>query len=454
MAEGLPLPARFDDTDHAAASLTKAAAGAPLRLRTLMLLRWLAVAGQAGALVVVAIVLGFPVALPALLIPIAASVLLNVVLHFAYPVTKRLSDREAGLYLAYDVLQLAALLYLTGGLQNPFSFLILVPVTISATILELGLTIGLGALALACVTLLSVFHLPLPWGGAPFDLDPIYMVGIWTSLALGMVFIITYAWRVAAEARRLASAVSATRDALAKEQQLSALGALAAAAAHELGTPLATIAVVTRELADELGDGPHAEDLAILRSQTKRCREILSQLSRRPEDMRDTTFSVLPLTTLVEAAAAPHLRLGPRFEIEAAGGGPEPLVHRAPEIIHGLGNLVENAMRFATEQVTITIDWDRDEVVVVVGDDGPGFSAEVLESLGEPYVTTRKGEGLGLGVFIAKTLIEHSGGRIGFFNRVDRGAEVAIRWPRGILDIGDAASGGPAAGAADGREMK
>lgn len=435
-----PLPPlrAFDDIDNPAASLTKAATGAPLRLRTLVLLRWLAVGGQAGALFVVAVVLAFPLPIVAIAIPILASVLLNLVLHFAYPAAKRLSDREAGLYLAYDVLQLAALLYLTGGLQNPFSFLILVPVTISATILDLGLTIGLGAIALACISLLSVFHLPLPWRGEPFDLDPVYMVGIWASLTLGMGFIITYAWRVAAEARRLSSAVAATRDALAKEQQLSALGALAAAAAHELGTPLATIAIVARELADELGDGPHGDDLSILMSQTRRCREILSQLSRRPEDMRDTTFSVLSLSTLVEAAAAPHLRREKGFEIDVAGTGPEPMVQRAPEIIHGLGNLVENAMRFAREQVTIVVDWDIDEVVVAVSDDGPGFPAEVLESLGEPYVTTRKGEGLGLGVFIAKTLIEHSGGRIGFFNRVDRGAEVAIRWPRGILDIGDA----------------
>jgi len=443
------------ERDNPGASLTKAATGAPLRLRTLILLRWLAVAGQAGALFVVSIVLGFPMPTLAIAMPIAASVLLNLVLQVAYPATKRLSDREAGLYLAYDVLQLAALLYLTGGLQNPFAFLILVPVTISATILDLGLTIGLGALALACVTLLSFLHLPLPWRGDPFDLDPIYVVGIWTSLALGMGFIITYAWRVAAEARRLSSAVAATRDALAKEQQLSALGALAAAAAHELGTPLATIAVVARELADEIGDGPHGEDVRILLTQSKRCREILSQLSRRPEDMQDTTFSVLPLTTLVEAAAAPHLRRGLRFDIDATGEDPEPMLRRAPEIIHGLGNLVENAMRFAREQVTIMIDWDGDDVVVAVSDDGPGFPAEVLESLGEPYVTTRKGEGLGLGVFIAKTLIEHSGGQISFFNRVGRGAEVAIRWPRGILDIGDKVKS-PAAGraAATGREKE
>ncbi|WP_243404018.1 ActS/PrrB/RegB family redox-sensitive histidine kinase [Zavarzinia aquatilis] len=447
MAIMMQSPREEAEPENPATSLTKAAAGAPLRLHTLVLLRWLAVAGQTGALFVVAVVLDFPLPMVAIAIPIAASILLNIVLQAVYPAAKRLSDREAGLYLAYDILQLAALLYLTGGLQNPFSFLILVPVTISATILELGLTVGLGALAFACITMLSVLHLPLPWRGQPFDIDPIYMIGIWASLSLGMVFIVTYAWRVAAEARRLSSAFAATRDALAREQQLSALGTLAAAAAHELGTPLATIAIVVGELANELSDSAHADDLAILRSQTARCRDILSRLSRRPEDMRDETFSVLGLTALVEAAAEPHLRRQIGFQIEDVGEGAEPQVRRSPEILHGLGNLVENAMRFAREQVIITIDWDADEIVVAVSDDGPGFSAEILESLGEPYVTTRKGEGLGLGVFIAKTLIEHSGGRIGFFNRVGRGAEVAIRWPRGILDIAGSGLAAEAVGA-------
>lgn len=447
-------PGDLDDIEDRSASLTRAAAGGPLRLRTLVVLRWLAVVGQTGALIVVAAILDFPLPTLPIAIAILASALLNLVLHLVYPASKRLTDKEASLYLAYDVLQLAALLYLTGGLQNPFSFLILVPVTISATILELGLTIGLGALALACITTLSVFHLPLPWRGAPFGLDPIYMAGIWTSLVLGMVFIVTYAWRVAAEARRLSMAVAATKDALAREQRLSALGALAAAAAHELGTPLATIAVVVRELADELDDGPHAEDLEILKAQTKRCRDILSQLSRKPEDMRDTTFSVLPLTALMEAAASPHLRREIRFQLQADGEGAEPQIYRSAEIVHGLGNLVENAMRYAVAQVVMMVDWDEKEVMVAISDDGPGFPAEVLESLGEPYVTTRKGEGLGLGVFIAKTLIEHSGGNISFFNRVGRGAEVAIRWPRAILDIGESKTPAPTTAPAEGRETR
>ncbi|RJF89094.1 sensor histidine kinase [Oleomonas cavernae] len=444
----------FDDPEDRATGLTRAAAGGPLRLRTLVVLRWLAVVGQTGALIVVAAMLDFPLPTLAVSIAILASALMNLALHLVYPASKRLSDKEASLYLAYDVLQLAALLYLTGGLQNPFSFLILVPVTISATILELGLTIGLGALALACITTLSVFHLPLPWRGVPFNLDPIYMVGIWTSLVLGMVFIVTYAWRVAAEARRLSMAVAATKDALAKEQRLSALGALAAAAAHELGTPLATIAIVVRELADDLGQSPHADDLTILQTQTKRCRDILSQLSRRPEDMRDTTFSVLPLTALMEAAASPHLRREIEFQLVADGDGPEPQLYRSPEIVHGLGNLVENAMRYAVDRVVMMVDWDAKEVTVAISDDGPGFPAEVLESLGEPYVTTRRGEGLGLGVFIAKTLIEHSGGNISFFNRVGRGAEVAIRWPRGILDIGDDRDPEQTTAPAEGRETR
>lgn len=415
-------------------SLPVVAAGGPLRLRTLNMLRWLAVTGQAGALVVVGGIMGFALPLFAAALCVLASALLNFVLHIAYPSSKRLSEREASLYLAYDVLQLAALLYLTGGLHNPFSFLILVPVTISASVLGLRATIGLGALALACISVLAVFHLPLPWRDASFVLEPIYLAGIWTSLVLGMGFIVVYAWRVAAEARRLADAYGATREALAKEQRLSALGALAAAAAHELGTPLATIAVVARELQDELGTGPHRDDVGLLVSQSKRCREILQRLARRPEQPDETPYSRMPLTALIEAAAAPHASRGIPCETDADGDGPEPQVPRSPEILHGVGNLVENAIRHAGSRVDLMIDWDMDHVVVAVRDDGPGFSPEILASLGEPYITSRRGEGLGLGVFIAATLLAHSGAEVAFLNRLEGGAEVAIRWPRRIFD--------------------
>ena len=425
------------------AMLVPAGGAGRVRLRTLLTLRWLAVVGQTLALVFVYFGLGFTFPLLPAAVAVGASVWLNVMLEVLFPSTKRLGDVEATLYLGYDIVQLSALLYLTGGLGNPFALLIIVPVTISATILGRASTIGLGVLAIACITFLALRHEPLPWGTPGFLLPSLYVGGLWAALGTGMVFVAVYAWRVAAEARRMSEALTATEMALAREQRLSAVGGLAAAAAHELGTPLGTIAVVAKELAHEIpAGGAAAADLELLQSQVQRCREILSQLSRRPDDSfadRESPYSVLPLSALIEEAAAPY-RGGRRpVEIDIIPETDEPHVARSPEIVHAIGNLVDNALRYATREVEILIDWTDERVEILVRDDGAGFEPEILALLGEPYVTTRDGEGMGLGVFIAKTLLEHTGARVHFANRAPRGAEVAISWSRTILEVAAAA---------------
>jgi two-component system sensor histidine kinase RegB len=419
--------------------LVPAGGAGRVRLRTLLTLRWLAVGGQTVALVAVYFGLGFHFPILPAAAAIGASVCLNITLEVLFPTTKRLTDLEASLYLGYDLVQLAVLLYLTGGLENPFALLIMVPVTISATILGRGSTIGLGVLAVSLISVLAQLHEPLPWARPALVLPPLYVAGIWTALTLGMIFVAVYAWRVAAEARRMSEALTATEMALAREQRLSAVGGLAAAAAHELGTPLGTIAVVAKELAHEFpSDSPLANDLELLQTQVRRCREILSQLSRRPDDAfadRDSPYSVMPFSALIEESAAPY-RGGPRpVEIDILADGGEPRVGRSPEIIHALGNLVDNALRYTETEVEILVDWTADRVIVRVRDDGPGFDPEILALLGEPYVTTRDGEGMGLGVFIAKTLLEHTGARVQFANRSPKGAEVAIHWSRSILEV-------------------
>ncbi len=410
-----------------------------VRLGTLLALRWLAVGGQAVALVVTYFGLGFPFSILPAAAAVAASALLNLTVELRFPSTKRLTDREASLYLGYDLVQLAALLYLTGGLENPFALLIIVPVTISATILGRGATISLGCLALACIAVLAQTHDPLPWSGAGFALPPLYVTGIWVALSLGMGLIAVYAWRVAAEARRMSDALTATEMALAREQRLSAVGGLAAAAAHELGTPLGTIAVVAKELAHEFPPGsPLAQDIELLQTQARRCRDILSQLTRRPDDSfadTESPYSVLPFSALVDEAAAPY-RGGRRpIEIDILPETEEPLIARSPEIVHALGNLIDNALRYCTTEVEIVLDWTADRVFALVRDDGEGFDPDILAVLGEPYVTTRDGEGMGLGVFIAKTLLEHTGARVKFASRVPAGAQVAIEWTRAILEV-------------------
>jgi two-component system, sensor histidine kinase RegB len=420
---------------------------ASVRLGTLNNLRWLAVAGQGASLVVVRLLLNFdfPVALASA--AVGASAILNVVLAVAFPSGKRLTPAEATAFLAYDIVQLAFLLYLTGGIENPFALLFLAPVVVSAATLDVVSTLFLGGLAFASISVLASTHLPLPWTtSTAFALPLLYQYGIWIALLLGIGFTSIYAWRIASEATRMSAALSATQLALSREHRLAALGGLAAAAAHELGTPLATIAVVAHELAKEsASDDPRAEDFRLLRAEADRCRGILTKLAR-PEEAVIGQADRLSLGALLDDIAAPHRGIDVRITIDVQEGTP-PKVWRVPEVLHGLGNLVENASDFANSQVILRARWDENAITVEVLDDGPGFSAEIFEQIGEPYVTSRprqKGaavpsatgthEGMGLGFFIAKTLIERTGGRLSARNRSRGGAVVIARWPRGAID--------------------
>jgi len=409
-----------------------------LRLNTLVRLRWLAIVGQSVTVLFVGYWLGFPLPVVPCFALIACSAVLNVSLALQYPATHRLPPAAAFGILTFDALQLAGLLYMTGGLTNPFSLLMAVPVVISATSLPLGMTSLLGGLVIAMATLLAFFHLPLPWfEGIELSMPFIYVAGAWVALSSSIAFTGIYAFRVAEEARLLANALSATELVLQREQHLSALDGLAAAAAHELGTPLATIALVAREMERALGsDTTYAEDVKLLRSQSERCREILKRLTSLSTESEEH-LARLPLTSLVEEVTAPHRDFG--ISIKLAPGdrqGPEPVGRRNPGVIYGLGNLVENAVDFAKGQVMIGWRWNDDEVAFTIVDDGPGFPPEIVSRIGEPYMSTRQGPerggGMGLGLFIAKTLLERSGASLSFrnSNTPGEGALVEIAWPR------------------------
>lgn len=421
-----------------APTVASPAEGGRVRLQTLVLIRWMALAGQSLAIVVVHFGLGFDMAFVPAMLVVAVSVGLNTVLTIRYTPTTRLSDLQAALYLAYDMLQLAILLYLTGGIENPFSILMLVPITVSATVLSLRSTALLGGLALACLSVVTIVHLPLPWHAGGLVLPDLYMLGIWTALGLGVAFISAYTWRVAAEARRMSDALAETQMALAREQQLSSLGGLAAAAAHELGTPLSTIALVAREMRrDTADDAPLAEDMDLLLRETDRCRDILAELSRDPRRDDDQPFAELALPALIDSIVAAHRTPTRRIDIQEHidPGATMPVVRAGPEIRHGLGNLIDNAADFAAGRIDIAIAVTKGQVTVTMTDDGPGFAHTVLGDLGEPYISTRRdGGGMGLGLFIAKTLLERTGAQVRFRNAAAAGAEVEIRWPRDILE--------------------
>jgi two-component system sensor histidine kinase RegB len=415
--------------------------GRRLRLSTLIRLRWLAVIGQTLAVTVVGLWFGFQLPMALCLGLIALSAWLNISLRILFPSAQRLDPIWATALLAYDILQLSGLLYLTGGLHNPFAILLLAPVMVSATTMQPDKTFLLGALVLAVASLLVFFNQPLPWfEGESFEIPLHYLGGLWIALACAMVFMAFYAFRVAEEARQLADALTATELVLQREQHLSALDGLAAAAAHELGTPLATIVLVTKELEQEIeSSDPHAEDIALLGSQSQRCREILAKLtslSSAPEEH----FGHLPLSHIMEEITAPYRDFGVELKLTSDGAGPEPVAPRSPGLVYGLGNLVENAVDFAQAQVHLHSRWDDKTVSVVISDDGPGFAAGVIDRLGEPYVTTRRAKGrpagehggLGLGFFIAKTLLERSGARLSLSNRrtPESGARITVAWSR------------------------
>jgi two-component system, sensor histidine kinase RegB len=404
-----------------------------VRVRTLLTLRWIAILGQLMALLIITQLLGFQLQIIPALLVIGLSVLVNIGLRFVYPVSSFLSGRQATVQLAFDLVQLAVLLFLTGGLTNPFAVLMLVPVTISATLLSLRSTLGLFLLAILSISALGLWSLPLPWAGEqPFLLPRIYRIGEWVAILVGMAFLTVYAWRVSAEARRRQQALVATQAALARAQQMSAVGSLAAAAAHELGTPLGTMTLVAKELQSQLGNDPDfGDDIALLNAELGRCRDILAGISK--QTMAEEHFRHASLEAVLHEVARPYDHNGKLIVYQLFDDSSSLEVERSPELLHGLDNLIANAVRHAKSKVRIVATQLRGGLTVSVQDDGPGFPEELLPYLGEPYVASSgiKPQGLGLGIFIAITLLERIGAKVSFSNLRGGGAKGDIHWPSG-----------------------
>ena len=413
-----------------------------LRLATLTKLRWLSVAGQTAACAFVAWGLWYPFPVALCFGLIALSAALNVGLTLRYPLSRRLSPWAAVAILTFDVLQPTGLLYVTGGIENPFSVFLIVPVVMASATQPPLTTVYLAILSILAATLLVFSHLPVPWPhGAELTLPSAYVGAMWFAIVTTLIFAGIYVYRVAAEARSLSDALGATELVLQREQHLSALDGLAAAAAHELGSPLATINLVAKEMGrlTRAGD-PQREDVDLLIAQSDRCRAILRQLttlsSSSEEDM-----ARLPLLSLVEEVSEPHRDFGVSIRVEAAEcDDSAPVMHRNAGVVYGLGNIVENAVDFADSTVVIEAAWSDKYVRLLVLDDGPGFTPDALARIGDPYMSHRErserkgGGGLGLGLFIAKTLLERSGATITFGNRRgERGASVEIVWPYTIF---------------------
>ena len=435
-----------------------------LRLQTLIRLRWIAIAGQLIAVVGVYFLFGFELPLGLCLGLIAMSAWLNIFLRIRYRSGDELGSNYSAIMLHYDLLQLVGLLYLTGGLQNPFSLLLLAPVTVSASTQPPWQTLLLGGVAMMCATGLIFFNWPLPWyAESELIIPQLYRFGVWSALASGMIFIGLYAWRIAKETRQMSDALAAAELVLAHEQKLSALDGLAAAAAHKLGTPLATISVIAKELEREVpNNGAIAEDVDLLIGETQKCRDILRTLiDHDSED--DAMFARVPLTDLLEEVVQPYRALGTPIQVQVGITADkdlseeklEPILERNPGVIYALGNVIENAIDFAESKVEIFATWNQSDVEIKICDDGAGLQPAALENLGQPFVTTRKltsdpsgatisHMGMGLGIFIAKTLLGRVGAKISLANRTqpETGAVVTIQWPLDRTNYHNEASAG------------
>jgi two-component system, sensor histidine kinase RegB len=423
-------------------------AGGPLgegrvRFITLAVMRWVAFGGQLFTILFVHFSLGIVLPLAWLLPAHLLTFVVNVTLQLKGTPTARLGERPMFALMLFDVLQLAYLLAVTGGLQNPFMLLLVLPVGLGAATLNRTLTAGLTAAALLALAAMAALPTELPWLDGALRLPPLYLFASWLAMSMTVLLVAGYVWRLADDARRHALALSATQLALAREQELSALGGQAAAAAHLLGTPLATINVIAKELVRELpADSPLKEDVDELLAQAQRCRETLASLGSGRRDAAHSAFTKPPLSGLLNTIAEPYRNGLIRIDVtvDVAPGLVEPRVSLAPELRHAIANLVDNAVRFAERHVEIAVAIDHGGVTVEIADDGPGFKPEVLDWLGEPYLSTRRKEGgLGLGVFIAKTLLARTGAKVHFANRdklshQEKGALVQIGWPSGALE--------------------
>lgn len=426
-----------------------------IRLRTMIVLRWIAIAGQMTAITVADRIFGLQLELGLCYLAIGVSIIGNLIAILVFPENKRLSEYENLSMVLFDLLQLGFLLFLTGGLHNPFSLLLLGPVTISATALGLRSTIVLCGTAITLATVLAIFHFPLiTQSGSVLQVPQIFVFGTWIALVIAILFSTSYSRRVTTEIHSMTDALSATQMALAREQKLTDLGGVVAAAAHELGTPLATIKLVSVELLNDLKDKPElAEDAALIRDQADRCRDILRDMGRAGKD--DLHLRGAPLMAVLEEAAEPHAARGKKIEftVEPGAGDPaeQPIIFRKPEVIHGLRNLIQNAVDFAESNVWIKTSWSDTQISVRIFDNGSGFPPHLLGRIGDPFVRRRRNErpstdrpgyeGMGLGLFIAKTLLERSGGELRFANGSDvgdrdgnLGAVVEVNWPRDKLD--------------------
>ena len=405
-----------------------------LQKKTVVILRWIALIGQLITIYVVHFFLELNLPIILCSITIFCGGLTNIFIQFTLK-KNQLSNIESTILLFYDVIQLAVLIYLTGGVTNPFVIFLVVPAIVSSTLLNLTSTFFLSFITIITLVLLTFNYFPLPSeGNIHFHVPDYYLYSIPTSLIIVLIFLNYFGFRFGHEARKRSEALNRLESVLAKEQELDSIGHQAAAAAHSLGTPLSTITVIAKELKKEIKNNPkYSEDVDIILSEVKRCGDILKKLSRR-EIVDDIYVSNIALEDLLFEIKNSFEEISEKkIELYFDKKNEKTPIKRSPELTYGIRNFVGNAVKFSKKNVFINLINNKDEIKIKITDDGPGFPNDVFQIIGEPYIASKTKKfknksGLGLGTFIGKTLLERKKAIIEFSNLEKGGASVEISW--------------------------
>ncbi len=399
---------------------------------TLTILRYIAIFGQFIAVNIVFFYLDLKFPIKESYIVIFIGLLTNLFLQFRVKVNQ-LKDTYASLFLLYDLFQLSALLYLTGGILNPFSILMIIPTIVSSTFLSMGTTIILGIITSLLLFIISFTHLPLPGLDSNiFAVLNYYTIGILISILIGLIFLSYFGIRFAGETKKRSEALNKLQEVISKEYELESLGGQAAAAAHSLGTPLATISVVAKELKKEIGnDKEYSKDIDLLISQTKRCSEILKKISKKQIEEDNFLSSIKFEDLLQEIIDSFKETTSKNIELIVDNDINKIAIRRTPEIIYGLRNFIGNAVKFSRSKVKINLNSDQNSIEIKINDDGPGIPEDIITKIGEPYIKSKSKElssnsGLGLGSFLGKTLLERQGAKLLFRRNSDLGGALVI----------------------------
>ena len=404
-------------------------------LGNLITIRWIAIFGQILAIFFVTYVIKIQIPLYETLSIILLSVIINFYSYIEERKNKTISNIKAFLFLLFDTLQLGFLLFLTGGIINPFSILILAPVITSASYLPALMTVILSTTSIIIIILLNFYFIPLDLG-EQFYLPNIYNFGLIASLIITVIFIAIYAYLFASSSRKISNALSVSKLQILNQKKITEVGSLSAATAHELGTPLNTIFLILNDLLKDkklTEDKNIVKDIILLKSQAERCKEILQRLSKNPLKIKDKFLNKVKLTDLIKINFE-KFNTGKILDIKKIVVNDEPEIIYKDEIMYALGNIIQNAIFHSSKTVTANINYSDSNVKIIITDDGTGFSKDIIDKLGEPYIS-KNTEGMGLGIFISKNLIENMGGKLTFYNSKDENAVVEIVFDNSIFNI-------------------